>query len=162
MRLAHAVPIALAFAAGLVASPLARRLVPDAHAQAAQPTQPTQKAALTPMLIDIAALRDADLSATAAPDLRSKGLVATEHGTLAVQTGNIAKHFHDTADEIQYIVEGRGSAWLGDTRVELRPGMLLVIPRGTHHAGSSATEGRFKALAIKLPPQGPDDTHFVE
>jgi mannose-6-phosphate isomerase-like protein (cupin superfamily) len=156
MRLAHAVPIALAFAAGLVASPIARRFAADAHAQTAQAS------ALAPMLIDIAALKDADLSATAAPDLRSRGLVTTEHGTLAMQTGNIAKHFHDTADEIQYIVEGRGSAWLGDRKVELRPGLLLVIPRGTHHAGSTASEGRFKALAIKLPPQAPNDTHFVE
>ena len=161
MRTVPTFALALAFGAGLAASPLAERLLPDAHAQQAA-SAPAPLTALTPMAIDIAALKDADLAATPNPDLRSKGLVATEHGTLAVQTGNVAKHFHRTADEIQYIVEGRGSAWLGDRKVELRPGMLLVIPRGTHHAGSITTEGRFKALAIKLPPQAPNDTHFVE
>ena len=152
MRMTAALSLAAAFAAGLAAAPLAQRLGPGAHAQPAP---------LTPMLIDIAALTDADLPLTPT-GLRSKGLVATEHGTLAVQTGNVGKHFHTSADEIQYIVEGRGSAWLGDKKVELRPGVLLVIPRGTHHAGSVPTEGRFKALAIKLPPQAANDTQFVD
>ena len=39
--------------------------------------------------------------------------------------------------------------------------MLIIIPKGTHHAGTEATSGRFKALAIKIPPQGPTDTTFV-
>ena len=41
---------------------------------------------------------------------------------------------------------------------EVKPGDLIVIPRGTPHAGSRATTGRFRALAIKLPPQRPGDT----
>jgi mannose-6-phosphate isomerase-like protein (cupin superfamily) len=88
--------------------------------------------------------------------------VATEQGTLAVQTGNVPKHFHADANEIQYIVEGTGTAWLGDTQREIRPGMLLIIPKGTNHAGTIATSGRFKAIAIKLPPQSPTDTTFVK
>jgi hypothetical protein len=39
--------------------------------------------------------------------------------------------------------------------------MLIIIPRGTPHAGTEATIGRFKALAIKIPPQDPKDTTFV-
>jgi len=144
--------LALAFGAGIAVSPFAQRLMPSAQAQAT---------GLTPMIIDIAALKDADLAATSAPDLRSKGLVATEHATLAVQIGNVAKHFHSNTDEVQYIVEGSGTAWLGDSRREIRPGMLIIIPRGTHHAGTESTSGRFKALAIKIPPQAPTDTTFV-
>jgi hypothetical protein len=30
------------------------------------------------------------------------------------------------------------------------------------HAGSMATTGRFKAIAIKTPPQAADDTHRVD
>jgi mannose-6-phosphate isomerase-like protein (cupin superfamily) len=113
------------------------------------------------MIIDVAALKDADLAATSNPDLRSKPFVVTEYGTLAVQIGNVAKHFHANAHEIQYIVEGSGTAWLGDKKQEIRPGMLLIIPKGTHHAGTESTSGRFKAIAIKLPPQDPKDTTFV-
>ncbi|MEQ1682052.1 MAG: cupin domain-containing protein [Burkholderiaceae bacterium] len=155
MRLVHALPLGLAFVAGLAVSPIAQRLLPSAQAQAPAP------AALVPMIIDIAALKDADLNATPNPDLRNKGLVTTTNATIAVQMGNVGKHFHTNADEIQYIVEGSGTAWLGDQKREIRPGMLIIIPRGTHHAGTEATSGRFKALAIKIPPQDPKDTTFV-
>ena len=155
MRLVHALPLGLAFVAGIAVSPVAQRLLPSALAQA------PAAAALTPMIIDIAALKDADLNATSNPDLRNKGLVTTSNATLVVQMGNVGKHFHTNADEIQYIVEGSGTAWLGDQKREIRPGMLIIIPRGTHHAGTEATSGRFKALAIKIPPQDPKDTTFV-
>ncbi len=158
MRIVHTLPLGLAFVAGLAISPVAQQLLPDAHAQA---SAPAAGPALTPMIIDVAALKDADLNATPNPDLRSKGFVATPNGTIAVQTGNVGKHFHTNADEIQYIVEGTGTAWLGNEKREIRPGMLIVIPRGTHHAGTEATSGRFKAIAIKLPPQDPKDTTFV-
>jgi mannose-6-phosphate isomerase-like protein (cupin superfamily) len=151
--LSFVLPVALAFVAGAAFSPVAQRLLPSAHAQAA--------ATLTPMIIDVAALKDADLAATPNPDMRSKPFVVTESGTIAVQIGNVAKHFHANANEIQYIVEGSGTAWLGDKKQEIRPGMLLIIPKGTHHGGTESTSGRFKAIAIKLPPQDPKDTTFV-
>jgi len=152
MRLATTVSLALAFTAGIAVTPLTQHFLPSAHAQAA---------GLTPMVVDIAAIKEAELPTTPNPDLRSKGLVSHEHGTIAVQMGNVAKHFHTNADEIQYIVEGTGTAWLGDKQIELRPGILVIIPKGTHHAGTVQTSGRFKALAIKLPPQAPTDTTFV-
>ena len=152
MRLVPTLSLGVAFVAGLAASPIAQHLLPSAQAHAA---------ALTPMVVDIAAIKEAELPTTPNPDMRAKGLVATEHGTIAVQMGNVAKHFHTNADEIQYIVEGTGTAWLGDKQIELRPGVLVVIPRGTNHAGSVQTSGRFKAIAIKLPPQAPTDTTFV-
>ena len=158
MRIAVALPVSLAFVAGIAFAPIAQRLLPDAHAQA---SAPAAAPGLAPMIIDVAALKDADLAATPIPDLRSKVFVATPSGTIAVQIGNVAKHFHSNTDEIQYIVEGTGTAWLGGEKREIRPGMLIVIPRGTPHAGTEATSGRFKAIAIKLPPQDPKDTTFV-
>jgi mannose-6-phosphate isomerase-like protein (cupin superfamily) len=153
--LSYALPLVAAFVAGAALSPLAQHLLPDAHAQtAASP-------ALTPMIVDVAALKEADLNATSNPDMRNKPFVVTEYGTLAVQIGNVAKHFHANAHEIQYIVEGSGTAWLGDKKYDIRPGMLLIIPKGTPHAGTESTSGRFKAIAIKLPPQDPKDTTFV-
>ena len=152
LRLKTAASLAFAFVAGIAVAPLAQQWLPGAHAQ---------PAGLTPMIIDIAAIKEADLPTTPNPDLRAKGLVATEHGTIGVQMGNVGKHFHSAADEIQYIVEGTGTAWLGDKKIDIRPGMLIVIPRGTHHAGTEQATGRFKAIAIKLPPQDPKDTTFV-
>ncbi len=156
MRIALVVPVGLAFVAGMALSPLAQRLLPSARAQA-----PAAAPGLVPAIIDVAALKDADLAATPIPDLRSKGFVTTPNATIAVQMGNVAKHIHTNTDEIQYIVEGTGTAWLGAEKREIRPGMLIVIPRGTPHAGTEAISGRFKAIAIKIPPQDPKDTTFV-
>ena len=151
-RYKPALALAVAFAAGIAVSPLAQRLLPSAQAH---------PVGLAPMIIDVAALKDADLAATPNPDQRSRTFVTTEQATIAVQMGNVPKHFHTDANEIQYIVEGTGTAWLGDTKREIRPGMLLIIPKGTNHAGTEATSGRFKAIAIKVPPQAPTDTTFV-
>ena len=127
--------------------------IPDAHAAAAP---------LTPAVIDLAAIKHADLPTTPYPDLHSKTLIVTDNATLAVQTGNVGKHIHRNADEIQFIIEGSGSMWLGSERKDFKPGTLLIIPRGTPHQGQIVTSGPVKAIAIKIPPQAPDDTTFVD
>ena len=159
MKFTTALPVALAFAAGALLTPLAQRLIPTAQAQASVPT--AAPAGLSAAIIDVAALKEADLAPTPNPDLRNKTYVVTPNATIAVQMGNVAKHFHANADEIQYIVEGTGTAWLGSEKREIRPGMMIVIPRGTPHAGTEAISGRFKAIAIKVPPQDPKDVTFV-
>jgi mannose-6-phosphate isomerase-like protein (cupin superfamily) len=143
--------LALAFAAGLFAA----RIVPSADAQ-------TAPAPLTPRIVNLLTMTDDEIGPLVNnTDLRSRTLVATEHGTVAVQSGNVLKHYHAETDEIQYILDGTGSFWLGDREVQVKPGDLIIIPRTTHHAGSRATTGRFRAIAIKLPPQKPNDTHRV-
>jgi len=140
--------LALSFAGGL----LADRLIPAAEAQSAAP-------AMVPRIVNLMTMTDDEIGPLAAnADLRSRSLVVTEHGTVAVQSGNVVKHYHADANEIQFIIDGTGSFWLGDQQVTVKPGDLVIIPKGTVHAGSNATTGRFRALAIKLPPQRPDDT----
>ncbi len=143
--------LALAFAAGL----LAARGLPHAEAQPA----PAAATAMTPRIVNLMTMTDDEIGPLIpGTELRSRTLVATREGTVGVQSGNVVKHFHADADEIQLILDGTGSFWLGDREVTVRPGDLVIIPRGTHHAGSNATTGRFRALAIKLPPQRSDDT----
>ena len=54
------------------------------------------------------------------------------------------KHMHPNANEIQYILEGTGTIWLGDKEVQVKPGDLVVIPHGTaawrHQAGRAPAE----------------------
>jgi mannose-6-phosphate isomerase-like protein (cupin superfamily) len=145
--------IAVAFATGIVVSPLVHHAISDAHAAAAP---------LTPAVIDLAALKYADIPATPNPDLHSKTLVVTDNATLAIQMGNVGKHIHRNADEIQFIIEGSGSMWLGSERKEFKPGTLLIIPRGTPHQGQIVSSGPVKSIAIKIPPQAPEDTIFVD
>ena len=142
--------IPAAFVAGL----LAARITPAALAQAP---------ALQPQIIDLGAITDADLG-NVVPNLgtlRSRTLAVLPQGTLAVQTGNVPKHTHTNANEFQLVISGTGTFWLGDQQREIHPGDLIVVPKGTVHAGAVPTSGEFKVLAIKMPPQAADDLHMV-
>lgn len=141
-----------AFVAGLFASHLST----PASAQAADTS-------LTAQIIDVGGMTDADIGPLI-PNLgtvRSKTLVATPDGTVAIQTGNAPKHIHMGSNEIQYVISGSGTFWLGNEQHEIHPGDLIIIPKGTVHAGSVQTSGEFKVLAIKLPPQAQGDFHVV-
>lgn len=138
-----------AFIAGLLISPQMHRLIPVAHAE---------QASLTPFMLDLLNMKREDMTITPYPDFRSRALVVTSSGTVGVQSGNVPKHMHMATDEVQYIIEGSGTMWLGDQRQEFKPGTLIVIPKGTAHAGSIVSSGPVKALVIKMPPQGKDDT----
>ncbi|WP_421994021.1 cupin domain-containing protein [Roseococcus sp.] len=140
--------LAMAFTAGLFAD----RLVPHADAQSGP-------APLTPQIVNLFSMTDEEIgNLIPNTDLRSRTLAAVPEGTVGVQSGNVMRHYHADAHEIQLILQGEGSFWLGDREVQVKPGDLIIIPRGTPHAGSRATTGRFRALAIKLPPQRPGDT----
>jgi mannose-6-phosphate isomerase-like protein (cupin superfamily) len=140
-----------AFLAGLLASPLITR----ATAQSGPPP-------LSPQIINLTALTEEEIGPLVPnADLRSRTLVTTPEGTVAVQSGNVLKHFHAEANEIQLILDGSGAFWLGEREVQVKPGDLIIIPKGTPHAGSRASTGRFRTLAIKLPPQRQGDVHPV-
>jgi hypothetical protein len=82
--------LAAALAAGLAGA----RLGPFAEAQ----------------IINIIDLPDEEIgSLVPNTDLRSRSLVVTQYGTVAVQSGNVAKHFHADANEVQLILSGSGS-----------------------------------------------------
>jgi mannose-6-phosphate isomerase-like protein (cupin superfamily) len=140
----------LAFGLGLGAA----RIVAPARAAAAP---------LQPAILDLSALGPADLPtpSPASPNNRSKTLVLADGATVAIQIGTVAKHYHAEANEIQYVVDGTGTEWLGDKDYPVKPGTLLIIPKGTPHAGTTQTSGHLKILAIKTPPQDPADVHPV-
>jgi mannose-6-phosphate isomerase-like protein (cupin superfamily) len=150
-RLIYLAAIPAAFAAGLFAS----HTIPPALAQA-----PTK---ISAQIIDVGAMTDAEIGPLT-PNMgtrRSKLLVATPNGTIAIQAGDVPKHYHVGSNEIQYVISGSGTFWLGNVQRQIHPGDLIIIPKGTVHAGNIATSGEFKVLAIKLPPQASDDMHMV-
>jgi hypothetical protein len=46
---------------------------------------------------------------------------------------NVAKHVHDRADEIVYVVAGEGAVQIGDETMPVRAGSLIVVPNGSGH-----------------------------
>jgi quercetin dioxygenase-like cupin family protein len=151
-RLTYLAAIPVAFAAGLFVS----HSVTPAWSRAAAVKVNAQ-------IIDLAAMTDAEIGPQV-PNmgtLRSRLLVATPGGTISIQSGNVPKHYHVGSNEIQYVISGSGTFWLGNEQHQIHPGDLIIIPKGTVHAGNVATNGEFKVLSIKLPPQAPGDMHMV-
>jgi len=87
--------------------------------------------------------------------------VSVDGATISIQDGSPPKHLHPNANEIQYILEGKGTIWLGDKEVAVKQGDLVIIPKGTPHGGTKPDGRTIKAIAIKTPPQAPDDTKLL-
>jgi mannose-6-phosphate isomerase-like protein (cupin superfamily) len=137
--------IVLSFVAGATVS----RLVPSAAT--------AQTAELQPLIVHVPDLVGDKLGMPSGTGLRSKGFLNEPGMTLAVQQGPVPKHKHMTAHEIQYYLEGTGTIWLGDKEVQIKPGDLVIIPKGVTHGGTKTDGAPFKAIAIKTPPQAQGD-----
>jgi len=146
-RIAIALSISAAFAAGCGVTHLLR------PAYAAD--------TISAQIIHTGELEGDAISAVNAGGMRNKLLVAVDGATISIQDGSPPKHLHANANEIQYILEGTGTIWLGDKEVTVKPGDLVVIPKGTPHAGTKSVGRTIKAIAIKTPPQAPDDTKLL-
>ena len=142
--------VALAFAAGAVAP----RLLPQAIAADTM---------MTAQILHVPDLSGDALGMASGTGFRSKTFVMADGMTLSVQAGNVPKHMHPNTNEMQYILEGTGTIWLGEKEVKVKPGDLVVIPKGTAHGGTKPDSGSapIKAIALKTPPQAPDDTKLL-
>ena len=116
---------------------------------------------LTAQVIHTGELEGDAISPVNAGGMRNKVLAVADGMTIAIQDGSPPKHMHPNTHEIQYILEGTGTVWLGDKEVRVKPGDLVVIPKGTPHGGTKPDGRTLKAIAIKTPPQAPDDTKML-
>jgi mannose-6-phosphate isomerase-like protein (cupin superfamily) len=142
--------LALAFAAGPAVSQF-------------QPQAIAADTIMTAQIINVPELAGDALGPANPIGFRSKTFVMADGMTVSVQAGNVPKHMHPNTNEMQYIVEGTGTIWLGDKEVKVKPGDLVVIPKGTAHGGTKPDAGSapIKAIALKTPPQAPDDTKLL-
>src|ERR1700709_1646332 len=101
------------------------------------------------------------LSPANAGGMRNKKFVSVDGATISLQNGSPPKHVHADPNEIQYILERKGTIWLGDKEVQVKPRDLVIIPKGTPHGGTKPDGRTIKAIAIKTPPQKPDDTKLL-
>ena len=146
-RLAIGLSIAAAFAAGGGANQLLRPALAAEN--------------ITAQIIHTGELEGDKLGMPSGTGMRSKLFVAADGMTISIQDGNVGKHMHPNTNEIQYILDGTGTIWLGDKEVRVKPGDLVVIPKGTPHGGTKPDGRTLKAIAIKTPPQAPDDTKML-
>jgi quercetin dioxygenase-like cupin family protein len=49
-------------------------------------------------------------------------------------------HRHPNAEEVEYLISGSGTAYVGDDAVELGPGEAVYVPRNTHHGFENTSD----------------------
>ncbi|CAN5358109.1 cupin domain-containing protein [soil metagenome] len=116
---------------------------------------------ITAQVIHVPEMTGDALGPASPTGFRSKTFMAADGATISIQDGNVPKHMHPNTNEIQYILEGTGTIWLGEKEVAVKAGDLVIIPKGTAHAGTKPDGRPFKSIAIKTPPQAPDDTKML-
>jgi mannose-6-phosphate isomerase-like protein (cupin superfamily) len=75
-----------------------------------------------------------------------------------VQIEHARLHFHERTDEVYYVVAGQGTMTLDDEQIELRPGVVVYVPRGVRHKAV----GNLTVLLVCIPPGVLNDIHEVE
>src|SRR5260221_6947018 len=119
-RIAISLSIAAAFAAGCGVTHLLR------PASAAD--------AISAQIIHTGELEGDAISPANAGGMRNKTFVSVDGATISIQDGSPPKHLHADANEIQYILEGKGTIWLGDKEVAANPRAPASPPQGPPHA----------------------------
>ncbi|MCP1914186.1 mannose-6-phosphate isomerase-like protein (cupin superfamily) [Bradyrhizobium sp. USDA 4501] len=147
-RIATALSIATAFAAGCGITHLLRPALAAEN--------------ITARVIHTGEMEGDKLGDANKVGFRSKMFVSADGATVSIQDGNVPKHMHPNTNEMQFVLEGTGTVWLGDKEVTVKPGDLIVIPKGTPHGGTKPNGRAIKAIAIKTPPQAPDDTKLLD
>ncbi len=72
---------------------------------------------------------------------------------LLTSKGPIPMHYHQSADEIVYIVSGNGEMFIDGKWIPVKKGDLHVNPRGIIHATRIVGDEELRVLSIFTPPQ---------
>jgi mannose-6-phosphate isomerase-like protein (cupin superfamily) len=75
-----------------------------------------------------------------------------------VQIHDAKLHYHERTDEVYHVVSGTGTMVLDDEEIELHPGVVVYVPRGTRHKAV----GELTVLVVCIPPGVLNDVHEVE
>lgn len=75
--------------------------------------------------------------------------------------GSTVRHHHRVAEEIYYLIEGRGVMELdGETRA-VAAGDAILIPPGSWHQITASEDGPLRLLCTCSPPYSHEDTYFA-
>jgi mannose-6-phosphate isomerase-like protein (cupin superfamily) len=80
--------------------------------------------------------------------------------TVAAGTAT-TRHYHRAAEEIYYLLEGRGEMEIDGERRWVGPGEAILIPAGAWHQISSDAGSAIRMLCCCSPPYSHQDTFFA-
>lgn len=87
-----------------------------------------------------------------------------ENATVNVVQVNVLvkPHYHEKSDEILYFVKGNGVLKVGDAKINVKPGLLVSLLKGTVHSYVNEGKEATVVLSIFAPAFDPKDRVFIE
>lgn len=71
-------------------------------------------------------------------------------------------HFHESSEEIYYVLSGRGKVRVGEIIENIKKGDAVYVPiKAIHALENTSPTKRMKVLAISSPPYRDNDMFFV-
>ena len=64
----------------------------------------------------------------------------------------VPPHHHEKAEQVLFVVSGRGAITLGDRQVEAAPGATVHVPKGTPHSIANTGSEPLQILEATSPP----------
>ena len=68
-----------------------------------------------------------------------------------------SEHYHEAYDELYYVLSGKGSITIDGKTSTLRPGAVVVIPRGQRHSLAAEGGDPLEFIIFGMPPMAIDD-----
>ena len=144
---------ALVACAGLGSVVLGALLIPPFAVQADE---------ALPAVVHMTSVLNEELPLNPITGNRVRGVYRENAGSIAaIQIGDLARHTHETASEMFYIVDGTAQITVGDVKASVKPGDLMIVPKGALHSIKSDA-GLLKAILITMPARDAADVHFVK
>lgn len=66
-------------------------------------------------------------------------------------------HAHPNCEELLYVLTGECDHWIGDEKHHLKPGMTIVIPRGSEHYAEVTSQEPLRSLIFYSSPDRETD-----
>jgi mannose-6-phosphate isomerase-like protein (cupin superfamily) len=87
----------------------------------------------------------------ALPNIRTKTLATVDQTVFALSVGTAPKHTHESTTEVQLVMDGTGTEWLGDKQIPLKPARSSSFRRTRRTVGSP--EARSASTPSKHRPK---------
>jgi quercetin dioxygenase-like cupin family protein len=70
-------------------------------------------------------------------------------------------HRHPNAEEVEYLISGSGTAYVGKDAIELGPGEAVFVPRDTHHGFENTSDAEVVMAWCYAGASSLEDAGFV-
>jgi mannose-6-phosphate isomerase-like protein (cupin superfamily) len=74
----------------------------------------------------------------------------------------VTRHFHQSTEEVYYVLEGEGEMTVGDETSAVGAGDAIYIPIGSVHSLRNVGSTVLRIVLVCGPAFSSDDEHFVE